>query len=191
MKNSLKHRFLLGAPTLPGEFGKSVLFVFEHGKQGAMGVALNRPSACKCPHCTGTPFKLNIGGPMSTDGAIFLLHGNEDLAENSIKIMDGFYIGQDSCVENMLEKPKDDQVCFFISGFCPWQSGQLESELANNFWTVLDKVDADDIFHIDLDYMWENLVEKHKVQFKPVIDNTLQYRPKQAKPSPRAGFSSN
>lgn len=132
-------------------FGRSVVLMLEYNEEGGMGVILN----------TQFPFEYTIdeaikgmesapklpvfkGGPVHPR-SVFLLHTFPGL-KGSNRILDGLYLNGDlDFLKNyILEGNPTEGILRCYSGYCKWEAGQLENEIAHNFWMVssIDKVKA-------------------------------------------------
>ena len=94
-----KGRLLLSEP-LMGDyyFGRSVVLLAEHNKEGSFGVIINKPVAAKLNEVI-TDFPefdahMFIGGPVETD-RLFYLHTFGKEVSDSIEILDGVFWGGD------------------------------------------------------------------------------------------------
>ncbi|MCA9112826.1 MAG: YqgE/AlgH family protein, partial [Planctomycetaceae bacterium] len=105
MVDSLRGHFLIAGPRLRDtNFFKSVVLIFEHNDEGAMGVVINRPSSICVAHALGAHFKLPqtddvvyVGGPVEPN-ALFIVHGTDELSEGETPILPGLYIGTNADV---------------------------------------------------------------------------------------------
>ncbi|QCI26203.1 YqgE/AlgH family protein [Buchnera aphidicola (Sarucallis kahawaluokalani)] len=129
-------------------FKKSVIYICEHNKEGAMGIIINKPlKTLKIKHLLK---KLNIktssclcgpkiqdavimGGPQAQERG-FILHSSNQLFYSSIRISEKIVITTSRDILEsiaMLEQPMNVLVAL---GYCTWDKNQLEQELLNNFW---------------------------------------------------------
>ena len=138
----LINHFLVAMPMLADEtFGKSVIYVYEHTDQGAMGVVINKPMQINLGSVLqhlGIIVKnedlitlpVLMGGPVGQEHG-FILYQDAKTAKNKIEL---------SASKDMLQKiasghgPSD----FLITlGYASWTSGQLETEIARNDWLIV------------------------------------------------------
>ena len=122
-------------------FGRSVILLVDHTKEGTMGLVLNKP----------LPLFLNDilqdfnyqenkpiykGGPLSTD-TLFYLHTLEGITD-SLPISNGLYLNGDfnAIKEYILQgNPIKGKIRFFL-GYSGWEYEQLHRELEENTWLV-------------------------------------------------------
>ncbi len=139
----LSNCLLVSCPAMNDkEFRNTVIYVCHHDDEGAMGFILNRPSRVLYSYVVQqlelkkadfTPEVLSrpmlIGGPVNRDRG-FILHLNEGrelvLVKPNSKV---------SLKEILTRNPEKSEFFFGHSG---WQAGQLEEELRENTWQVID-----------------------------------------------------
>src|SRR5438128_704867 len=93
---SLAGSFLVAKSILQDpSFVRTVVFLLQHGDEGALGLVINRPASLK-----GLPFPVFIGGPCDSSGFL-MLHGHPewtDSAEGADALAPGIYLGDASCL---------------------------------------------------------------------------------------------
>jgi putative transcriptional regulator len=151
---SLKGHLLVAAPGLfDPNFARTVVLMLEHTDEGAIGVVLNRPS----DHPLGAslpdwgPFAAEppvvfVGGPVSEETAICLgrTRGSTDIG-----------------VVDANRDPDDlaaDRVRFF-AGYAGWEEGQLEAEILEGSWIVLE-AEPDDALADDPEELWGSVLKR-------------------------------
>jgi putative transcriptional regulator len=137
--------FLSSLPSLDDAvFEKAVIFITEYNEQGAMGFVINKlfPRTLneleEFRHCT--PFPLYEGGPVDQEH-LFFVHRRPDLIKEGIHISSGTYLGGNfkqavSLITGRTITEKDIKI--FI-GYCGWDGGQLEEELAEGGWEINER----------------------------------------------------
>ena len=160
--NSLKNHFLISVPHLKDPFfEKSVVYLCEHDKKGAMGLVINK--AIKKNNITlkdsNSDIELNkylkenylhIGGPVLTDRVLFL-HTNNDICK-SVPVSDEVSISGNIELLSSIQKSKDVKSKLFL-GHAGWDSGQLEREIENGDW-LIQKSSTSIIFEQEIDNIW-------------------------------------
>lgn len=146
----LKGRLLVATPNLgDSNFERTVVLVLEHGTEGALGVVLNRPSDLdlaeplpEWARAAAHPSVVFIGGPVAPTAAVCLARlGRHGPAEGW-----GPMIGPvgtldlDSDPDQTI--PRLDEIRVF-AGYAGWGPGQLEDEIADGGWFVVDADPAD------------------------------------------------
>ncbi len=156
---SVRGRLLVATPTLlDPNFRQTVLLMLEHHAEGALGVVLNRPSQLTVRNtidewagAVSRPQVIFVGGPVSPSSVIALASVALDDADQHWSQV----IGRIGTVD-LERKPGDvaglDETRIF-AGYAAWAPGQLEAELDQDSWFVLDHAGTDP-FAPDPDQLW-------------------------------------
>ena len=168
--DAISGHFLVASPDMPDpRFAQTVIYMVEHNQDGAMGVVINRvlgrgPVAALMKAVGMEPGKaegeisLCYGGPVQQSLGL-VLHGDGFDTGNSQKIGNGLALsGQVDMLKSMAAGRKPDQLRFIL-GYAGWGPGQLDQELLNNGWMVVDP-DRDLVFGDDLDSKWARAFAK-------------------------------
>ena len=147
--DSTRGKLLVAAPTLVDpNFRLTVLLMLEHGSEGALGVVLNRPSELpvkgaidEWAAAASEPRVVFVGGPVSQSSVIALASVALDDADDNWSQVVG-RIGTVDLEMNPGDVGGLDEVRIF-AGYAAWAPGQLEAELAENAWFVLDHIGSD------------------------------------------------
>ncbi len=179
-------RLLVAAPALDDpNFVRAVILLLDHDEEGTLGLVLNRPShvpvgAVLPPwdgRTTGTDV-LFTGGPVSDDSALALglLPGPVDGPEP-----DGFrrVAGPFGLVDLDLDPDGSLAVLEAVriyAGYTGWGSGQLEDEISEGSWYVVDGGPAD-VFDEAPDDLWHRVLRRQPSELAfvatPSTDPTL------------------
>ena len=158
----LQGKLIVSSPSLiDPNFRKTVVLIAHHDEEGALGLVLSRPSdvaaAEAVPVLDGLPGAEDpvfVGGPVQPD-AFMVLAEFEDVDDAAAPIIDGLgFMPADA-------EPADLAIkrLRLFAGYSGWGSGQLEDELAEDSWIVVDAV-ADDAFADDPDELWRTVVHR-------------------------------
>nr|WP_163932770.1 YqgE/AlgH family protein [Paraferrimonas sp. SM1919] len=165
---SLRNHFLIAMPSLDESyFKRSVVYIFEHDDQGAMGLVVNHPIGLKSDSLLrqmklkDESFKLKYnpevmaGGPVSQERG-FVLHDNskENNWDSTIKLSDELSITTSKDILQSLGEEHSPEKFIIALGYSGWSEGQLEQELLDNTWLTV-KADADIIFNQDINKSWQ------------------------------------
>lgn len=152
---SLRGRLLVATPALrEPTFAQTVILLLEHGADsGALGVVLNRPSDTGVAEVVPAvldlvtdPPVLFSGGPVSPTSAIALGHAVPGAAAD----------GWAPVVPPLVTVDLDHDPAVLatslralrvFAGYAGWSAGQLESEIAEGSWYVVDSLPADAFAH--------------------------------------------
>lgn len=142
---------LVATPTLRDpNFSRTVIAILEHSADdGTVGVIVNRPTDIDVvehlPWLDGVvsdPGVVFIGGPVRREVAVGVIQGDRRLPE---------------IVEDLDDPPAGPLRIF--SGYSGWGSGQLESELAEDAWVVVDSEPGDPFDH-DPQTLWRRVLRR-------------------------------
>ena len=145
MPDSKRGQLLIAAPSLFDYFRRTVILVLEHTPEGAMGVVLNRSSETRVSDAVpalaglaGSDELVRLGGPVSPQSVVAL--GDFERPEEAGTQVVGTLGTLDPEASN--ESLKRLRV---YAGYAGWSAGQLDGELAEEAWIVLD-AEVDDPF---------------------------------------------
>jgi putative transcriptional regulator len=164
-------RLLVATPALVDpNFANAVVLLLDHDGDGTLGVILNRPSAITVesvlPDWAGSvdpPEVLFEGGPVSTDAALAVAlvpqAGPAPAAEPI-----GFRCLFDRIGIIDLDTPREVLAPAIarmrvFAGYSGWGSGQLEAELEEGGWYVVDSLAAD-VFAAEPGGLWSAVLRR-------------------------------
>jgi putative transcriptional regulator len=158
---NLTHHFLIAMPGLEDSgFTKSVVYLCEHSKQGALGLVINKPSELNLQHLfdkVDLPMQRQDlanapvlqGGPLYTERGFVLheaMHGKPSMGDNlsqesayasSMTIPGGLEMTTSRDVLEAISTGAGPRRVLISLGYSSWGEGQLESELADNSWLTV------------------------------------------------------
>ena len=135
-------KILLSAPSLADpNFDKVVILITEHNEKGALGFVMNKlfsrlfNELVEFNNCKAFP--LFDGGPVEKE-KLFFLHRRSDLIEGGIRIADNIYTGGNfnQAVQFINNNTINEDDIKLSIGYCGWDYGQLEEEIAEGSWIV-------------------------------------------------------
>ena len=160
--DSLQGKLIVSSPALiDPNFRKTVVLIAHHDEDGAMGLVLSRPSDVAAleavPLLTGLPGASGpvfVGGPVQPE-AFMVLAEFDDVEEAAAPIMGhlGFMPADAEPDEHAIRRLR------LFAGDSGWRSGQLEAELDEGSWIVVDAI-ADDAFADDPDELWRSVLQR-------------------------------
>ena len=144
---SLRNNLLLALPCVSDPlFAHSVTLLCEHNEEGAMGIVINRPldinwcdvfEQLSITACGQTDQQVLAGGPVQM-GRGFVLHPKTvQHWENSLDVSPEITLTTSMDIINALARGEGPPNSIMALGYAGWEAGQLEHELANNFWLTL------------------------------------------------------
>ena len=151
---SLKGRLLVATPALGDpNFERTVVLLLEHNEEGAAGVVLNRPTDMELvghlpdwEDRAALPGVVFVGGPVQPTGVICLA-----LSGDAIETVDP------------TQPPEDvgavvDRIRVF-AGYAGWGPGQVEAEIMEGAWFVVDGL-PDDAMSDHPDDLWRAVLRR-------------------------------
>ncbi|MFZ0323244.1 MAG: YqgE/AlgH family protein [Actinomycetes bacterium] len=169
---SLTGRLLVASPMLGDpNFERSVVLLVDHDEEGALGVVLNRPTGVEVAvvipswgeYTTG-PALVFRGGPVGEDSALALgalaVGVPDDEAEEPLGFRRVF--GSLGLVDLDAEPEvlaADLRAVRVFAGYAGWGPGQLEDELAEDTWFVVESLPGDP-FVDDPDHLWRDVLRR-------------------------------
>lgn len=159
-------RLLVAEPMLGDpNFDRTVIFMVEHSEEGALGLVLNRPTDLEVAEALPSwrslvtePAVLHVGGPVEAQSGWCLARVRPG-AEVA-----GFVpvLGSLGLLE-LAPEPGDlsehVMAARIYAGYSGWGPEQLEQELADDTWIVLD-ADPADPFLPDGDHLWQHILAR-------------------------------
>jgi putative transcriptional regulator len=137
-------RILVSQPSLNDRFfSRSVVMLAEHGPDGSFGFIVNKPAKIRLSKVTDEfgPFDtdLYLGGPVNVN-SLFYVHTMGEQISDSLKILEGVYWGGDmNEIRKLITSGKlTDNDIRFYAGYSGWQPNQLDREMKEHSWIVLD-----------------------------------------------------
>jgi len=150
-------------------FARTVVFMVEHGPQGAMGLVINRPlrevplaelmeeADPDAPRPSGTVL-LHYGGPVEP-GRGFVLHSSDYRSDATHEVAHGISFTADARILEVLGSKNGPKQHLVALGYAGWSPGQLEAEIAAGAWIVVP-ADPGLLFDPQADTKWERAMAR-------------------------------
>ena len=163
MNYSYKGKILISTPDISSDiFSRSAVLIIEHSEEGAFGLILNKKNNKMSERLLtifGFPVDVYEGGPVEND-KIFFINKGERITENFTEIGEDYYLTED--VENVVSAMIDQKISTedikVFSGYSGWGSQQLEQEIRQKVWTVVDAYNLDYTLPTD-HHLWKNIMQ--------------------------------
>jgi putative transcriptional regulator len=165
----LSGRLLVASPMLQDEnFRRTVILMLDHGEDGALGLVVNRPMAVDVssvlpawqPYTTA-PGRLFQGGPVQLDSALGLVAMPGNATEPvGVRLL----IGSIGLVD--LDAPPEVIVSGLaglriFAGYAGWSAGQLEGEIDDGAWYVVES-EPRDAFTDSPERLWREVLRRQR-----------------------------
>ena len=174
-EDSLRGRLLVATPALADpNFAHTVVLLLDHNEEGALGVVLNRPSAVDVsdtvPHwepLAAEPRVVFIGGPVQPEAVVGLCTAADDV-EQVQDVADG--IGIVDLRADPLALIGAVRSLRLFAGYAGWGDGQLEDEIDQGGWFVVDP-DPDDVLAGDPTELWLRVLSRQGGLFTTISED--------------------
>ena len=161
---SLKGKLLVASPTLEdGNFARAVVLIAEHGDEGAMGLILNRPSEAMVAESVeelgdvvGAGETVYVGGPVQTDAVMVLAEFDDPQLAAALVLADIGFLPAEADLAELSGRTRRARV---FAGHSGWSPGQLEAEMEEGAWIVVDAA-PDDPFDDDPEELWGAVLQR-------------------------------
>ncbi len=142
---SLTNQFLIAMPGLQdANFHHTVTYLCQHGREGAMGIVINRPSGLRLNDIleqleisdsalSSAEQPIYIGGPVQTDRG-FVLHSSGSEWDSTLQITPAISITTSRDILDAIAQGKGPEKSLIALGYAGWGVGQLEQEMSANAW---------------------------------------------------------
>jgi putative transcriptional regulator len=148
--NTLRHQLLIAMPGLHQDwFAGSVVYLCEHGDDGAMGLVLNRVmpvtfhdicEQLEIERQPGVQPAVLCGGPVSPETG-FILHREPGNWTSTLSIGQHCHLTSSKDILRAIADGTGPESFHLALGYAGWDAEQLERELRDNAWLT---VEADD-----------------------------------------------
>jgi putative transcriptional regulator len=163
----MRGQLLVAEPTLlDPNFRRTVVYLIDHGEDGAIGVVLNRPGELTVDELVpgwalhaSEPRVVFQGGPVTPEAAICLGRGPGDDDPSPLWKGIGGEIGVVDLNGDALLAPDGLRDLRVFAGYAGWSAQQLESELEMDGWFVVDAL-PDDLFTPAAERLWHDVLAR-------------------------------
>ncbi len=146
-------------------FERTVILLIDHDADGALGLVLNRPSDLSArdvlpgwSDLAVSPGVVFAGGPVESEGIIGLGRRSERDPDGPFQRTVGSVGVVDLSVEPIDAVGRVEGIRFF-AGYASWGPGQLESELVQSAWWIVD-ADPSDPLTDSPDDLWAAVLRR-------------------------------
>lgn len=162
--SALTGKILVATPQMGDpRFKRAIIYICNHDEDGAMGIILNKTKnvpLSKMLSYIGIEGDVKVadtavlsGGPVDTNRG-FVFHSPDFKNDiNSVKLTDTLVMTSTKDILAALVGEDAPDKAVLAIGYSGWSDGQLESELQQNAWLVVDGDEAL-IFDTDMEDKW-------------------------------------
>jgi putative transcriptional regulator len=171
-RTSFAGQLLIAAPALQGSpFEHAVILMAQHGREGALGIVINRPlderpiaRLLQSFGVDATGVKDNVrvflGGPVSPEIG-FVVHSAEYHLTNTIEIDGKVALTAAPDVLRDIAHGKGPAKCLVAFGYAGWGPSQLDDEIARGNWYNVPE-DPALVFDDDRANLWADAMARRK-----------------------------
>ena len=147
---TLQNYFLIATPAMAGSFWEdAVIYICEHDQhEGTMGIMINQPAqdvtfdeitkdmAIPSSKYNQAPIILT-GGPVEVNRG-FILHDDGYSHESTLDLAPHIHLTATTEIVGKIAQGKAPENLNFCLGYAGWDAGQLEDEIAENSWLMME-----------------------------------------------------
>ncbi|MEV0262223.1 YqgE/AlgH family protein [Streptomyces sp. NPDC050617] len=177
--SSLTGRLLVATPALADpNFDRAVVLLLDHDEEGSLGVVLNRPTPVgvgdileSWAELAGEPGVVFQGGPVSLDSALGVaVVPGEGQEQGAAAVLGDGPVGWRRVHGAIglvdLEAPPELLAAALgslriFAGYAGWGPGQLEDELAEGAWYVVES-EPGDVSSPDPERLWRSVLRRQR-----------------------------
>lgn len=160
----LAGQLLVATPVIDsGPFQRSVVYIFAHNAEGAMGVIVNQPlelvhfsslvDGLKLPEgAENRDIPVYYGGPVEKSRG-FVLHTNDYVKDFTLATHREVSVTASSSILNDILEGRGPKKSSLVVGYAGWTPGQLEQEIDQNSWITVP-ASAKLIFETEDELKW-------------------------------------
>lgn len=183
---NLEGKILIGTPTLDGSvFDRALVYILGHDHQGSLGVVFNKPlfkvgdkqladeMKAASPLFLQKSYDVFAGGPVEDNKTFVLTYTHvQGIEENAAQPL-SLFLNVHKFFQDLLSG--EIKAPFLITkGYCSWAPNQLDAELNENSWFVLD-TDYKFIFEGDPATKWEEAIKKAGINDIQALKSLVSY----------------
>ena len=145
-------------------FSESVVLLLGYGRQGALGVIINRPTTVPLAEVLPDAVQAKpesglvyMGGPVARTTMLLLLRSTYQSDDIEQVFEDVYFSGSPM----VLQKKIDEQGGIFrmYSGHAGWGPGQLDNEVARSDWHIVT-ADTETLFNMPSEKIWPTCIQR-------------------------------
>ncbi len=159
----IKGSLILSQPLMKDfNFNRSIILICEHSSEGSLGYKLNDKIPTESIVSDLNLFikeKLFIGGPVEKSYLNFIHNSKE--VPSCIKITNDVFLGGDIDYFLRSLRTNSNKIKYkFFSGYSGWASDQLDNEIEENSWIVINDYEPSFMFDGIDDKFWSTFLKQ-------------------------------
>ncbi|MGF7232534.1 YqgE/AlgH family protein [Arachidicoccus sp.] len=154
---------LISTPLLDHSiFEKTIVYISEYNVDGTSGFIVNKLFPKRLNDLiefrNSPSVHLYAGGPVEME-KLYFVHQRPDLIEGGIFVCNSIYLGGNfkQATDSINKKALlENDIKLFI-GYCGWDFGQLDAEIAEGCWLPIEMDVPETVFRRDNRLLWKEL----------------------------------
>ena len=160
----LTGKLLVAMPYMAdSRFVHAVIYVCGHDEYGAIGLVINKSLNSLSftdlliqlditPFPSARTVQMQAGGPVEVSRG-FVLHSTDYHSDSTVRVGENFCITATLDILRTLAQGQGPRKFLLALGYTGWGSNQLEQELQDNYWMVVEPSE-EIVFNSALDFRW-------------------------------------
>lgn len=160
----LEGQLLVSTPLISTScFHKSVIYLFAHNAEGAMGIIINQPletvpydslldDADLADLDGNNEIDVYYGGPVDRSRG-FVIHSGDYTRGEILFTLDNIAVSANAAILKDMALGQGPQRSRLVVGYAGWTAGQLEKEIEENSWITVPAT-RELVFDIDDEMKW-------------------------------------
>jgi putative transcriptional regulator len=161
----LANHLLIAMPTLQDTyFSRSITYICEHNKNGALGIVINRPLEIhlddvleqmdiKSANPKAKEFPILCGGPAHPERG-FVIHTPGGNWRSSLEVNKEISVTTSRDILLAIAQDEGPKNALVSLGYANWSAGQLEQEIKENCWLSCSPA-TNILFHLPFAERWQ------------------------------------
>lgn len=144
------------------DFGKSVILITAVNAAGVVGFILNKPLRIQLSDILENPandLKVFNGGPVESEN-LFFIHSLSQHIDGGLQIRESLYWGGnfESTLALLNQQGYSPTQIQFFMGYSGWTYEQLQEEIAEGSWIVLEDYNLKEVLEHPSATLWKHLI---------------------------------
>ncbi len=169
VEGSLTGKILIANPycSFGDIFDRCIIYIASHSSHGAIGLIVNKFATnfdikklyrISDKTISDSEKEIFIGGPVEPERS-FILHSTDYTKNILFPATANLAVSSNLEIVKDILKSKGPKQSRFILGYTAWGDGEIEKEIENNYWLIVD-ADNQMIFDQENDIKWKNALDK-------------------------------
>ena len=164
---TLQNHFLIAMPALVDfNFAQALVYVCAHNEEGSMGVIVNHPIVdISLGEVLGqmeipvdddeiNQLPVYLGGPVQPERG-FIIHRPNGDWQSTLVTSDELAVTSSQDILQAMANGHGPDDSIVVLGYSGWGAGQLEKEIADNFWLTV-RAEPKILFNTPVDRRWQS-----------------------------------